>query len=89
MAGVIYIGLKIPNAVQKLIFYLEFVGFDDGSACRYSETDFLAACAQDGLTALMYAAAYGHAPVVEALLGSDAAVDLAHKVRKLFPVHCR
>ena len=87
-----HIQMRLSQAPQRSTennLCLEFVDFDDGTASRYSETRFLAACAQDGWTPLMCAARNGHAPVVEALLSSGAAVDLANKVRKLFSVHCR
>ena len=72
---------QAPKRSTRNIFDLESVGFDDGTACRYTKTRFLTACAQDGWTALMLAAGNGHAPVVQALLDTGAAVDLAKEVR--------
>ena len=44
---------------------------------------FLVTRVQVGSTALIFAAHNGHAPVVQALLDSGAAVDLVNQVRKL------
>ena len=38
---------------------------------------------QDGMTAVMKAAVYGHLPVVEYLVGRGADIEAKHKVRAI------